>query len=143
VLCDLVEPVSEEWQGATEGYIDGARFNLIVKPDWEARTINFLQSWGSRSKVVQGKRCLDRADPLRVPGTSIIHELHTDHPIAQAYLIEQFGSVVKVVDAEELRRTPRGLTKDGKGSGSMTMFICERRDFVLGRKARERALQHH
>ncbi|MNX22060.1 hypothetical protein D3C86_520300 [compost metagenome] len=141
VLCDLVEPVSEEWQGAIEAYMDGARFNLIVKPDWEARTINFLQSWDSRSKVVQGKRCLDRADRLRVPGTSIIHELRTDHPIAQAYLIEQFGYVVKVADAEELRRTPRGLTKDGKGSGSMTMFICEHRDFVLGRKARERALQ--
>lgn len=141
VLCDLVEPVSEEWQGAIEGYMDGARFNLIVRPDWEARTIDFLQSWGSRSKVVQGKRCLDRADPSRVPGTSIIHELRTDHPIARAYLIEQFGSVVKVADSEELRRTPRGLTKDGKGSGAMTMFICERRDFVLGRKAREWALQ--
>jgi energy-coupling factor transporter ATP-binding protein EcfA2 len=141
VLCDLVEPVSEEWQGAIEGYMDGARFNLIVKPDWEARTIDFLQSWGSRSKVVQGKRCLDRADQSRVPATSIIHELRTDHPIARAYLIEQFGSVVKVADSEELRRTPRGLTKDGKGSGAMTMFICERRDFVLGRKARERALQ--
>ena len=141
VLCDLVEPVSEEWQGAIEGYMDGARFNLIVKPDWEARTIDFLQSWGARSKVVQGKRCLERADQSRVPGTSIIHELRTDHPIARAYLIEQFGSVVKVADSEELRRTPRGLTNDGKGSGAMTMFICERRDFVLGRKARERALQ--
>lgn len=141
VLCDLVEPVSEEWQGAIEGYMDGARFNLIVKPEWEARTIDFLQSWGSRSKVVQGKRCLERADQSRVPGTSIIHELRTDHPIAKAYLIEQFGSVVKVADSEELRRTPRGLTKDGKGSGAMTMFICERREFVLGRKARERALQ--
>ncbi|WP_047396451.1 SbcC/MukB-like Walker B domain-containing protein [Chitinibacter sp. ZOR0017] len=141
VLCDLVEPVSEEWQGAIEGYMDGARFNLIVKPDWEARTIEFLQSWGSRSKVVQGKRCLDRADLSRVPGNSIIHELRTDHPIARAYLIEQFGSVVKVSDAEELRQTLRGVTKDGKGSGAMTMFICERRDFVLGRKARERALQ--
>ncbi|WP_028731312.1 SbcC/MukB-like Walker B domain-containing protein [Pandoraea sp. E26] len=141
VLCDLVEPVSEAWQGAIEGYMDGARFNFIVKPDWEARTIDFLQSWGSRSKVVQGKRCLERADQSRVPSTSIIHELRTDHPIARAYLIEQFGSVVKVADSEELRRTPRGLTTDGKGSGAMTMFICERRDFVLGRKARERALQ--
>jgi DNA repair exonuclease SbcCD ATPase subunit len=141
VVCDLVEPVSEEWQAAIEGYMDGARFNLIVKPEWEARTIDFLQSWNSRSKVVQGKRCLDRADLSRVPSNSIFHELRTDHPIARAYLIEQFGSVVKVADSEELRRTPRGVTKDGKGSGAMTMFIGERRDFVLGRNARERALQ--
>jgi len=141
VLCDLVEPVSEEWQSAIEGYMDGARFNLIVKTEWEARTIDFLQSWGARSKVVQGKRCLERADQSRVSGASIIHELRTDHPIAKAYLIEQYGSVVKVADSEELRKTPRGLTRDGKGSGAMTMFICEHRDFVLGRKAREQALQ--
>jgi chromosome segregation ATPase len=36
VLCDLVEPRSEEWQQAIEGYLDNARFNLIVKPEWEA-----------------------------------------------------------------------------------------------------------
>jgi len=140
VLCDLVEPVSLEWQGAIEGYMDGSRFNLIVKPEWEARTIDFLQSWGSRSRVIQGRRCLERADEKRVPGNSIIHELRTAHPVAQAYLIEQFGAVVKVADSEQLRFTPRGLTKDGKGSGAMTMFVCERKDFVLGRRAREQAL---
>lgn len=141
VLCDLVEPVSDEWQQAIEGYLDNARFNLIVKPEWEARTIDFLQSWSSRSKVVQGKHCLERADASRVPQDSIIHELRTDHPIAKAYFIEQYGSVVKVKDSAQLRFTPRGLTKDGKGSGSRTMFVGERRDLVLGRKARERALQ--
>jgi energy-coupling factor transporter ATP-binding protein EcfA2 len=140
VLCDLVD-LDSDWQAAIEGYMDGARFNLLVKPEWEARTIDYLQTWGSRSKVVQGKRCLDRADPSRVPSNSIIHELRTDHPIAKAYLIEQFGPVVKVADSNELRSTQRGLTKDGKGSGAMTMFVCERRDFVLGRKAREQALQ--
>jgi energy-coupling factor transporter ATP-binding protein EcfA2 len=141
VLCDLVEPVSDEWQQAIEGYLDNARFNLIVKPEWEARTIDFLHSWGARSKVVQGKHCLERADASRVPPDSIIHEMRTDHPIAKAYLIEQYGSVVKVKDSAQLRFTPRGLTKDGKGSGSRTMFVGERRDLVLGRKARERALQ--
>lgn len=141
VLCDLVEPVSEEWQQAIEGYLDNARFNLIVKPEWEARTIDFLHSWGSRSKVVQGKHCMARADASRVPPDSIIHELRTEHPIAKAYLIEQYGSVVKVTDSTQLRFTPRGLTKDGKGSGSRTMFVGERRDLVLGRKAREAALQ--
>lgn len=140
VLCDLVEPVSDEWQQAIEGYLDNARFNLIVKPEWEARTIDFLHSGGLRSKVVQGKHCQERADASRVPADSIIHELRTEHPIARAYLIEQYGSVVKVRDSVQLRDTPRGLTKDGKGSGSRTMFVGERKDLVLGRKARERAL---
>lgn len=141
VLCDLVEPRSEEWQQAIEGYLDNARFNLIVKPDWEARTIDYLQSVGSRAKVIQGKHCLDKADASRVPRDSIIHELHTDHPIAKAYLIEQYGTVIKVEDSQQLRTTARGLTKDGKGSGSRTMFVGEKRELVFGRAARERALK--
>jgi energy-coupling factor transporter ATP-binding protein EcfA2 len=141
VLCDLLEPASEEWQPAIEGYLDQARFNLIVKPEWESRVVDFLQTWNSRSKIIQGKRCLERADASRVPPDSIIHELRTDNPIARAYLIEQYGPVVKVHTTEQLRMTPRGLTKDGKGSGSRTMFICGQRDLVFGRKARERALQ--
>ena len=141
VLCDLVEPVSEEWQPAIEGYLDGARFNLIVKPEWEARTIDLLRSSGSRARVIQGKRAQERADPRKVAADSIIHELRTEHPVAQAYLMEQYGSVVKVATSDELRNTARGLTRDGKGSGSMTMFICEPKGLVLGRRARENALQ--
>ena len=141
VLCDLVEPRSDEWQSAIEGYLDNARFNFIVRPDWEAKTTEFLQARGLRSKVIQGQYCLDRADPGRVPQDSITHELHTDNPIARAYLIEQYGSVVKVQSAEQLRRTARGLTRDGKASGSRTMFVCDQKDLVLGRAARERALK--
>jgi hypothetical protein len=140
VLCDLVEPYSEEWQSAIEGYLDNARFNLIVKPEWEARTTDFLQTRGLRSKIIQGQYCLDRADPSRVPQDSITHELRTENPIARAYLIEQYGSVVKVQNAEQLRKTARGLTKDGKASGSRTMFVCDQKDLVLGRAAREKAL---
>ena len=141
VLCDLVEPKSEEWQTAIEGYLDFARFNLIVKPDWEARAIDYLQSIDSRAKVIQGKHCLDKADPSRVPRDSIIHELHTDHPIAKAYLVEQYGTVIKVENSQQLRTTARGLAKDGKGSGSRTMFVGEKRELVFGRVARERALK--
>jgi P-loop containing region of AAA domain/Putative exonuclease SbcCD, C subunit len=140
VLCDLVEPASEEWQSAIEGYLDNARFNLIVKPEWEAKTTDFLQARGLRSKVIQGQYCLDRADPARVSQDSITHELRTENPIARAYLIEQYGSVVKVKNVEQLRKTARGLTKDGKASGSRTMFICDQKNLVLGRAARERAL---
>lgn len=141
VICDLVEPISDEWQSAIESYLDNARFNLVVKPEWEARTTDFLQARGLRSKVIQGQYCLDRADPSRVPQDSITHELQTSNPIARAYLIEQYGSVVKVQNSEQLRKTARGLTKDGKASGSRTMFVCDKKNLVLGREARERALE--
>jgi energy-coupling factor transporter ATP-binding protein EcfA2 len=141
VLCDLVEPVSDEWQQAIEGYFDNARFNLIVKPEWEEETIDFLYSWGSRSKIIQGKHCMERADASRVPADSIINELRTEHPIAKAFLIDQYGPVFKVKNSAQLRFMPRGVTKEGKCSGSRTMFVADRRDLVFGRKARERALQ--
>jgi energy-coupling factor transporter ATP-binding protein EcfA2/flavin-binding protein dodecin len=141
VLCDLVSPISEEWQPAIEGYLKEARFNLIVKPEYEEATINFLRSIGSRSSVVQGKRCLEKADASRLPRDSLVHELRTEHPIAKAYLVDQWGSAVKVESVAQLRNTARGVTKDGKGAGSRTMYVCEPRDLVFGRKARERALE--
>ena len=141
VLCDLVSPISEEWQPAIEGYLKDARFNLIVKPEFEERTINYLRSVGLRSSVVQGKRCMDKADASRLPRDSLVHELRTEHPIARAYLVEQWGSAVKVESVAQLRSTPRGVTKDGKGAGSRTMYVCEARELVFGRKARERALK--
>jgi uncharacterized protein YPO0396 len=141
VLSDLIEPASEVWQAAIEGYLDSARFSLIVKPEWETRVIDYLQTWNSRARVIQGQLCLNLADASRVPPDSIIHELITDNPIAKAYLIRQYGPVVKVHTTEQLRKTTRGLTKEGKGSGAHTMFLCEQRSLVFGRKARERALQ--
>jgi energy-coupling factor transporter ATP-binding protein EcfA2 len=140
VLCDLIEPKSEEWQAAIESYLAGARFNLIVDPDFEAAAIEFLQEARIRAKVVQGADCLAKADADRVPGDSIIRELRTEHPIAEAFLIEMFGPVVKVSSVQQLRRTQRGLMLDGKGSGSRTMFHNEKGKLVLGRAARERAL---
>jgi energy-coupling factor transporter ATP-binding protein EcfA2 len=141
VLCDLVSPISEEWQPAIEGYLKDARFNFIVKPEYEADAINFLRSIGSRCSVIQGKRCLEKADASKLPGESLVHELRTEHPIARAYLIEQWGAAVKVEDVAQLRFTARGVTKDGKGAGSRTMYVCEAKDLVFGRKARERALE--
>ncbi|WKB53569.1 ATP-binding protein [Eleftheria terrae] len=140
VLCDLIEPLSPEWQPAIEGYLDHARFNLVVDTEWEGRAMDFVQARGLRSRVIQGSLCLKRANRSLVPEDSIIRELKAANPIAEAYLIEQYGPVVKVRSTEELRRTSRGLTRDGKGSGSRTMFTCEQRDLVFGRGARDAAL---
>lgn len=140
VLCDLVEPTSDDWQPAIEAYLDRARFNFIVKPESEADAIELLDKTNSRAKVVQGAECLAKANADRVPQDSIIHELHTEHPIAKAYLVDMYGPVVKVTTTQQLRKVPRGVMKDGKGSGGRTMFPFERRELVFGRAARERAL---
>lgn len=141
VLCDLIEPSLEGWQPAIEGYMGGARFNFVVDPEWEARAINFLREHSLKGNIVQGSLCLRHAREELLPLDSIVHELTTEHPIARAYLIDQFGGVVKVPDAETLRQTPRGLTKDGRGSGGRTMFTADEKELVFGKEAKRRALE--
>lgn len=140
VLCDLVEPKGEKWQKAIEGYLDGARFNIIVGTEWESRAINLLRAKNIPAKIIQGALCLRHAEGKHPPTDSIVHELKSANPIAWAYLIDQYGPVVKVKDAEELRSTPRGLTVDGKGSAGRTMFTCDVRECVFGQKSRQDAL---
>lgn len=147
VLCDLIEPKDLSWQPAIEGYLGGARFNFVVDEDWESRAIEFVKRHHLRAKVVQSSMCKRKAKPELVPKDSIIHELHTEHPIAYAYLVEQYGSVAKVDDVEQLRHTSRGVMKDGKAAGSRTLFTCD--DVVLAfgkeaqRLARQNALEAH
>jgi len=142
VLCDLIEPKDQSWQQAIEGYIGGARFNFVVDENWEAEAIEFVKKHHLRAKVVQGAMCKSKAKPELVPKDSIIHELHTDHPLAYAYLVEQYGSVVKVDNVEQLRHTPRGLMKDGKAAGSRTLFTCEVDVLVFGKEAQRQARQN-
>lgn len=147
VLCDLIEPKDLSWQSAIEGYIGGARFNFVVDEDWEARAIEFVRTHHLRAKVIQGSLCKRNAKPERVPKDSIIHELHTEHPTASAYLIEQYGNVVKVDNVDQLRHTPRGVMKDGKAAGSRTLFTGDVDVLVFGKEAqrvaRQNALEAH
>lgn len=141
VLCDLVEPKSETWQTAIEGYLGNARFNLIVAPEWERKCVDFLKSRGIPAKIIQGAMCLRDSEGKVLPPESIVRELTAVNPIAWAYLVEQYGGVVKVTDTEALRHTKRGVTLDGIGSGSRSMFTAENKtNNVFGIKAREQAL---
>ncbi|MGZ5052799.1 MAG: ATP-binding protein [Methylobacter sp.] len=142
VLCDLIEPKDPAWQTAIEGYIGGARFNFVVDEAWEARAIEFVKENRLRAKVIQGSLCKRKAKPELVPKDSVIHELHTDHPIAYAYLVEQYGNVVKVDSVEQLRYTPRGVMQDGKAAGSRTLFTSEADTLVFGKEAQRLARQN-
>ncbi|MGV8933866.1 MAG: ATP-binding protein [Gallionellaceae bacterium] len=141
VLCDLIEPVHPDWQPAIEGYMGGARFNFVVNEKWEAKSIDFVKTRHLRASVVQGKLCLKNAKPERVPDDSIIHELKTEHPVAQAYLVDLYGSVVKVENSTQLAKTSRGVMKDGKSSGSRTMFSGTVAALVFGKASQNNAFE--
>lgn len=141
VLCDLIKPLHPEWQAAIEGYMGNARFNFVVDEKWEAKAIEFVKSRHLRASVVQGKLCMKNAKPERVPSDSIIHELKAEHPVAAAYLVDLYGSVVKVDTAAQLAKTPRGVMKDGKGSGSRTMFSGSVQSLVFGKASQNNAFE--
>ena len=141
VLCDLIEPKGPQWQSAIEGYLANARFNFVVDEDWEARSIEFVRQKNLNAKIVQGSLCKQKAKPELLSKDSIVHELHTEHPIAYAYLVEQYGQVIKVDTVEQLRYTSRGLMKDGKASGSRTLFTAEVDNLVFGKEAQFQARQ--
>ncbi|SDP93037.1 P-loop containing region of AAA domain-containing protein [Rhodoferax sp. OV413] len=144
VLCDLIEPKSEKsdsWQQAIEGYMGGTRFNLVVGVDFERDCVDYLKSRDVHATVVQGALCLKKESRLTIEADSIVQELRTANPIAQAYLASQYGGVKKVADIETLRSTPRGVTKDGVASGGHSMFLCEKVEPVFGQRARVQALE--
>ena len=145
VLCDHIEVVDARWQSAVEGYLGGARFGIIVDAEYEAEAIRIVRSMpgrDNRARVIQGAKALRDETRVNLPAASIVHVLKFTHGVAQAYMKANYGTVVRVDSAEELRQTTRGVTADGMGSGGYSMFRCDipDGDLVFGAAARERAL---
>src|SRR5690606_17471149 len=144
VLADYVEITDPQWQSAIEGYIGGARFSIIVEPAFEAEAAHILRAipGGSRARVIQGEKAKKDCERMSLNDNSIMHLMSFEHATARAYLQASYGSVEQVADAQTLRMTRRGLTKEGLGSGSYSVYRCDLDDseLVFGLGARERAL---
>ncbi len=145
VLCDFVEVSDPEWQMAIEGYIGGARFSIIVEPEYEAEAIRIVRGMkGGRNsaRVIQGHKVQRDAARMSLPKNSIVDVIKCDHKIVEYFLKASYGNVIRVHDEEELRKTARGITALGLGSGNYSMFRCDIDDsqLVFGIGARERAL---
>ena len=145
VLCDFVEVVDERWQMAVEGYLGGARFSIIVDPDYEAEAIRVVRNMPGRSnraRVIQGDKARRDAERLDTPNHSIVDLMSFTHKTAEYYLRASYGSVMQVGSADELRGTRRGLTPEGLASGNYSMWRCDidDSDLVFGQGARARAL---
>lgn len=145
VLCDYIEVQDPQWQMAIEGYLGGARFSILVKPEYEADAIRIVRSLpGQRNsaRVIQGAKAQRDAERIKLPADSIVHILRFHHKTAEYYMRGSYGNVVRVADADTLRDTPRGITRDGMASGNYSMWRCDisDADLVFGQHARERAL---
>lgn len=145
VLCDYIDVLDPQWQMAIEGYLGGARFSIIVQPEYEAEAIRIVRNLpGQRNsaRVIQGSKAQRDAERFQPAADSIIHILKFQHKTAEYYLRASYGSVVRVPDAETLRSTARGITSNGLASGNYSMWRCDIPDaeLVFGQSARERAL---
>ena len=146
VLCDQIEVTDPRWQMAIEGYLGMARFSIIVdaKHETEAiRIVRALPGRDNRTRIIQGSKAQRDAERMNLPADSIIHLLVFHHATAKHYLTASYGKVVQVTSTDELRHTHRGLTADGMGASSYSMFRCDLPDgdLVFGLAARERALK--
>ena len=68
VLCEHVEVTDAQWQSAIEGYLGGARFNIIVDAAYEADAIRLVRNMpgrDNRARVIQGEKALRDASRLQ------------------------------------------------------------------------------
>jgi len=143
LLAQLVEPKpGTVWQHAIEGYMGGDRFAIIVEAGLEARCVRLVKrQYPVRSpKVVQGRKAMDDTEGRRLEDRAVLHELVCKHPVANAFLLAQYGRVRKVESEDELARTPQGLMEQGLGSRGYGMFSCRApdTDLAFGEAARQR-----
>lgn len=146
LLAQLVEPrPGTAWQNAIEGYMGGDRFAIIVEAGMEARCARLVkQHFRTRSpKVVQGRKAMEDTEGRQLENRAVLHELQCSHPVANAFLLAQYGRVRKVDTEDELARTPQGLMEEGLGSRGYGMFACRAPDgeLVFGEAARQRRRQ--
>lgn len=146
LLAQLVEPrPGTRWQNAIEGYMGGDRFAIIVEAGLEARCARLVkQRYPVRSpKVVQGRKAMEDTEGRQLDARAVLHELQCKHPVANAFLMAQYGRVRKVDTEDELARTPQGLMEQGLGSRGYGMFSCRAPDgdLAFGEAARERRRQ--
>lgn len=145
VLCDYIEVTDPAWQMAIEGYMGGARFSIIVDPDYEAQAIRIvrgLKGKRNNAKVIQGAKAQQDALRSSLTKGSIVEVMSFSHKIAQYFVEASYGSVLRVADEHALKSERRAITPEGLGSGNYSMFRCDidDGDLVFGQGARERAL---
>lgn len=115
ILCDVVEIKEPKWQNAIEGFIGRDRFAILYEPNFEARVIALLRTYGrggqGRPSVAQIGEALKEARAA-VTG-SLVDKIKSDDEIAIGYLIARFGRSLCVANEEELRTVRSGLLQDG------------------------------
>lgn len=145
-ICEHIEIKDALWQQAIEGYLGGARFSVIVEENYEAEASELMLLHKRRSKIVQGNKLLTDMERFtrEVKSLSIVKIMEFTHPVAEAYIVLNYGNVLQVESTEELRFANRGLMKKGLGASGYTMFQCleDLRNCFIGEKSKSERYRH-
>lgn len=146
-ICEFMEMIDPSWQGAIEGFLGNNRFSLMVEEEYEARAADIMLEKRRKSKIVQGAKLLNDIQKFtrETKATSITKLMKFTHPVAEAYMILNYGNVLQVKDTEALRFASRGLTKEGLGGSGYTMFRClaDKTDYFIGEKSRKERFEYY
>ena len=99
MLAALIEPrPGSVWQPAIEGYMGRDRFAIIVDTDFEEEAIKLIKRHFARRspKIVQGSKAIDDTRDASLPPQAILHELVCQHPVANAYLLALYLSLIHI-----------------------------------------------
>ncbi|WP_122894123.1 SbcC/MukB-like Walker B domain-containing protein [Arcobacter peruensis] len=125
-LCEYLDIKNKDWQRAIEGFLGGNRFAIVVDGDYEVEVTNFLKEKKLKSKIIQGNKVLSDSEKYHkvIKPDSILSLLEFSNPIAEAYMILNYGNVLQVKTTLELTRAQRGLKSDGLAASGYTTFEC-------------------
>ena len=140
IVGNHIDIPDSNWQNAIEGYLGRARYAIIVNPGCEADAIRLVRGMRGRASVVQGEKARRDAAKRHLADKSIVQLMEFNDEYVRGYIEAQFGGVLQVENEQELRKTARGLTRDGMGSGSYRMYKSWEDDskLICGKAARQK-----
>ncbi len=143
-VCDRVDVADEAWRDALEAFLGGHREALLVDPSVVRDAISLYRREGKRlgihgSRIVnttKTEQWLERCSPGSLAEMVVSNDEH-----AQAYINLRAGNVIRVSSEEELLQHDRAITVDGMLATGGAVLRLRPEDPMLGREARERALE--
>lgn len=143
-VCDRVDVVDEAWRNALESFLGGHREALLVDPSQVRDAVILYRREGKRlgihgSRIVNTTKTgqwLERRSTGSLAGMAVAEDQH-----AQAYINLRAGNVIRVDSEDELLQHDRAITVDGMLATGGAVLRLRPEEPMLGRKAREKALE--
>jgi hypothetical protein len=132
----------EQWVGAAEAALGLFREAIFVPPEQLPKAHEVLRSarmGGSQDlwhvRLVNTARIHEGRNLKSAKANAVVSILETDDPLVRKFLDSQFGHIVMVDTAEELRQHNSAIMQDGSQSQGLSLRVNKKMSPVLGQEA--------